>query len=156
MPRVRPADRRAILASLLRGSLGAEHQLKPWLPKLDWPRWTLFVMTTSYRARLAMELASLCHVTRPPDREVGDEADAAMSNVTQHETASVRERQWARARLVRLAIARIDSDTFGACFDCGDEIPMARLTADPAAERCVRCQERREFAAERGLDMEEC
>lgn len=30
------------------------------------------------------------------------------------------------------------------CLDCGDEIPLARIEANPAAVRCVDCQAKKE------------
>jgi phage/conjugal plasmid C-4 type zinc finger TraR family protein len=36
----------------------------------------------------------------------------------------------------------------GACVDCGDRIPAARLKAVPGAERCVSCQRAIELQAE--------
>ncbi len=30
------------------------------------------------------------------------------------------------------------------CLDCGDDIPAARIAANPAAVRCVDCQARKE------------
>lgn len=45
----------------------------------------------------------------------------------------------AEARQITLALARIDNGTYGTCANCGDEIPRARLEAEPAATRCVKC-----------------
>jgi DnaK suppressor protein len=36
--------------------------------------------------------------------------------------------------------------TGGECLDCGEEIPEARLRANPAALRCVDCQQDSETA----------
>ncbi|HEX6459463.1 MAG TPA: TraR/DksA C4-type zinc finger protein [Thermoleophilaceae bacterium] len=36
----------------------------------------------------------------------------------------------------------------GACVDCGDRIPAARLKALPDAQRCVSCQRELEARAE--------
>lgn len=40
------------------------------------------------------------------------------------------------------AIARIDHDTYGVCENeqCGKEIPLIRLDAQPLARYCVSCQ----------------
>jgi RNA polymerase-binding transcription factor DksA len=35
----------------------------------------------------------------------------------------------------------MDEQDYGSCVDCGAEIELARLRAEPAAERCVDCQE---------------
>jgi len=44
-------------------------------------------------------------------------------------------------RLIDLALARLSDGTYGTCIDCRQSIPMRRLTAEPIAERCIRCQE---------------
>ena len=43
---------------------------------------------------------------------------------------------------VEAALARLADGTYGACVDCGADIPYARLAAYPAAKRCVACQSR--------------
>jgi DnaK suppressor protein len=42
------------------------------------------------------------------------------------------------------ALGRIAIGTYGACVDCGAEIPAARLSAVPATSRCVDCQRKQE------------
>jgi len=37
------------------------------------------------------------------------------------------------------ALDQIKNETYGVCVDCGETIPMARLTAHPFADRCIRC-----------------
>ena len=39
---------------------------------------------------------------------------------------------------------RIAEGTYGDCIDCGVAIPLARLQVQPAAARCIACQERHE------------
>jgi DnaK suppressor protein len=39
------------------------------------------------------------------------------------------------------ALRRIESDEYGYCFSCGEEIVVARLQANPACTRCVTCAE---------------
>ena len=45
------------------------------------------------------------------------------------------------------ALARLEAGDYGVCIDCGEDIPAARLQAQPFAIRCVECQERAERAA---------
>lgn len=47
---------------------------------------------------------------------------------------------------VEAALARIADGTYGTCIDCGVEIPAARLAVNPAARRCIACQEKFEKA----------
>jgi DnaK suppressor protein len=47
----------------------------------------------------------------------------------------------ARAEISKIARAldQIKNNTYGICVDCGETIPMARLEAQPFADRCIRC-----------------
>lgn len=56
------------------------------------------------------------------------------------------ERDMAELRRVVLALNTIRSPGYGLCSDCGAAIPMARLQAEPAALRCVGCQEKYEHS----------
>lgn len=47
-------------------------------------------------------------------------------------------------RAVEAALARLHEPDFGLCVDCDAEIPYARLSANPVATRCVRCQAKHE------------
>lgn len=38
------------------------------------------------------------------------------------------------------ALERLRTGSYGACIDCGCEIPQKRLEITPEAERCVSCQ----------------
>jgi len=50
----------------------------------------------------------------------------------------------AELRAVEAALTRLHEPDFGLCVDCEAEIPFARLSANPAATRCVSCQTRHE------------
>jgi RNA polymerase-binding protein DksA len=39
------------------------------------------------------------------------------------------------------ALDRMNKQAYGECVDCGIDIPLKRLQAQPAARRCVKCQE---------------
>ena len=47
------------------------------------------------------------------------------------------------------ALRRLDENTFGYCFECGEEISERRLRALPFAVRCKDCEEAREVAQQR-------
>ena len=44
-------------------------------------------------------------------------------------------------RRIDSALTRLSDGSYGTCVDCGQDIPLARLNAEPTAERCIRCQE---------------
>lgn len=49
------------------------------------------------------------------------------------------ERRKAELARVRSALERIDSDEFGYCDVCGEEIAPARLENNPAVTSCIGC-----------------
>jgi len=53
----------------------------------------------------------------------------------------------AELRAVEAALARVHDPDFGLCAVCEAEIPYARLSANPAATRCLACQAQHERAA---------
>jgi DnaK suppressor protein len=68
-----------------------------------------------------------------PQRAMDREVDMALSDIDSQELG-----------LIGRALVRIDSEDFGACSDCGNDIPFDRLKAEPFALRCVACESRRE------------
>ncbi len=52
---------------------------------------------------------------------------------------AVDARRQARLRRIEAALQRIEAGDYGACADCGEDIPAKRLAVDPATERCVDC-----------------
>ena len=48
---------------------------------------------------------------------------------------------------VEAALRRMADQSYGECMDCGEAIPRARLEANPAAVRCVPCQQKVESRA---------
>ncbi|GHB17955.1 molecular chaperone DnaK [Pseudovibrio japonicus] len=54
--------------------------------------------------------------------------------------AQANDRQRARElQRIESALHRIKEDEYGFCLECGEDIPEARLRADPAALYCVPC-----------------
>lgn len=52
--------------------------------------------------------------------------------------------QYAQLRQVDGALERIEQGSYGVCIDCGTEIPLERLRAQPWAATCAACAEERE------------
>jgi len=69
--------------------------------------------------------------------EIDDEAVADLE--TSIEVAEI-ERDMRELRRAKDALRRLGTPGFGICFDCGAEIPFARLSAEPTATRCFACQ----------------
>ncbi len=67
----------------------------------------------------------------------GDESVASLiSDLDQADTS----RDLSELRSLDAAHERIAEGSYGTCIECGGEIGFERLRANPAAERCIRCQ----------------
>lgn len=64
-----------------------------------------------------------------PQRAMDREVDLALSDIDTQELG-----------LVTQALQRIDENDYGACSDCGADIPFDRLRVEPFARRCVSCE----------------
>jgi DnaK suppressor protein len=71
---------------------------------------------------------------------VTDPADEAVADVLADLGNAELSRDLAELRALEQARSRLATDEFGICPDCGNGIPFARLSVQPAALRCVGCQ----------------
>lgn len=62
-----------------------------------------------------------------------DEADAAGEM-----------RDHAELQAIDAALRRLADGSYGVCTDCGGEVDLERLRAEPEAARCIDCQRRHE------------
>ena len=70
-----------------------------------------------------------------------DAEDDSFSNLVVDVNLAEIDRDADELRRIDGALARINEGSYGLCESCGQEIPEARLQAEPTALRCVRCQE---------------
>ncbi|MGN1393066.1 MAG: RNA polymerase-binding protein DksA [Succinivibrionaceae bacterium] len=52
----------------------------------------------------------------------------------------IRDRERKLIKKIEKTINKIDSDDFGYCSDCGEEIGIKRLEARPTADLCINCK----------------
>ena len=63
-----------------------------------------------------------------------------MDAMQQQAMAEAQSRRRAgRLLAIESALRRLDSDDFGWCEECGEDIPQGRLELDPCVLRCVGC-----------------
>lgn len=101
---------------------------------------------TERKKQLAREIEEGAQLRLEEDRfaniagEVADAGDAS----TATEQADLRnaqiERDVLEMRNIEAALERMESGSYGICTRCGGDIAIARLRANPAAERCIECQ----------------
>jgi DnaK suppressor protein len=78
-------------------------------------------------------------VAPPPS----DELDVARSLADVEMHASLIEQGEFRLKAIDRAFSRVDQGRYGVCEDCGEEIPLERLSAVPFTVCCVSCQQAR-------------
>ncbi len=77
----------------------------------------------------------------------GDEVDQVQANQILELDSQLSNRISRKIRDIDLALDRFESNLFGICEDCGEEIPEKRLMFNTCLTACVRCAEEREFEA---------
>jgi DnaK suppressor protein len=70
-----------------------------------------------------------------------DTEDDSFSNLIVDLNYSEIERDAEELRRIQGALRRLTDGTYGVCSDCGKDISLARLRAEPTAVRCIECQE---------------
>lgn len=80
------------------------------------------------------------------DRHDVQSSDWAQNESERDLAMAMDERETAELAAIDAALGRIADGSYGQCSDCGVDIPTARLHANPAALRCVACQDKLEHA----------
>lgn len=81
-----------------------------------------------------------------PDHHDAQSGDWAQNDAERDLGIALDERETAELNAIDAALQRIADGSYGLCIDCGVQIPTARLHANPAALRCVACQDKQERA----------
>jgi DnaK suppressor protein len=83
------------------------------------------------------------------DREVLDQGESSEVDIQEDIEFALIQMKSETLIKIEAALRRLDENTYGNCFECGDEISEARLRALPFAVRCKDCEEARETAEQR-------
>jgi DnaK suppressor protein len=70
-----------------------------------------------------------------------DQNDRASLESMRHMLIILGERERNLIRQIKAALSRLDEGTYGICEECGEQIPLKRLEAQPTSLMCVDCQE---------------
>lgn len=74
------------------------------------------------------------------------QGDWAQTDAERDLAVALEERELAELNQIAAALARIADGSYGECTACGADVGVARLQANPVAERCMACQTRLEQA----------
>ncbi len=72
--------------------------------------------------------------------EVADAGDASLATEQSDLRNTQIERDLAELRDIDAALERFADGTYGTCVRCARDIGLARLNANPSAQRCIDCQ----------------
>ncbi|KQW46316.1 MULTISPECIES: TraR/DksA family transcriptional regulator [unclassified Roseateles] len=86
-------------------------------------------------------------MTRTPGGPVEDNGERGEEEARHTVRHAEQGRDTQELRDIAAARTRMDEGRYGECVDCGCDIPLPRLQAQPTAARCVACQERAEQPA---------
>ena len=81
-----------------------------------------------------------------PMSHVEDQAERGEERTREALRHAEQERDIDELRAIVAARERMAGGHYGICDDCGIDIPLARLQAQPTASRCVPCQEHFEMS----------
>ncbi|MEZ5659144.1 MAG: TraR/DksA family transcriptional regulator [Burkholderiaceae bacterium] len=76
--------------------------------------------------------------------EVADPGDEALADVMADTRQAELSRDIEEMRALDAALERMLHGEYGQCLECGQDIALARLRVEPAASRCIGCQESHE------------
>ena len=82
--------------------------------------------------------------SKQPHNQVEDLGEQGEQRIREAVLAAEQERDADELRQIAAADERLARGEYGECVDSGIDIPFARLQAQPAAARCVPCQEKYE------------
>jgi RNA polymerase-binding transcription factor DksA len=76
-------------------------------------------------------------IVRNQNEDIGEQGEERLREAVRY---AEQERDVLELREIEAAKERMDAGTYGMCVDCGRDIPLARLNAQPSAKRCLECQ----------------
>lgn len=85
----------------------------------------------------------------------GDPVDLAAVEITQTALQKLGNREKKLISKIDHALAKFETDEFGLCEQCGEEIAIGRLEARPVAQFCIDCKTELEQTERRYSDDED-
>jgi len=102
------------------------------------------ILEENKRALLSSAKKTLSEEATFDTDDLPDEIDLASSEYTQSMTFRLRDREKFLLKKIDDALARIETNTYGICEICEEEISVKRLEARPVTTMCIRCKEEQE------------
>ena len=87
-----------------------------------------------------------------PKENLPDPTDRASFEADRDFMLRIRDRENKLIKKIKMALDRIEDNTFGVCENCGEDISVARLEARPVTTQCIDCKTKEE-ASEKALGL---
>jgi len=87
-----------------------------------------------------------------PKENFPDPTDRAALEADRNFMLRIRDRESKLIKKIKEALDRIESDTYGVCESCGEDITIKRLKARPVTTQCIDCKSKEE-ALEKALGI---
>lgn len=87
--------------------------------------------------------------SRAPAQGVRDEVESSEAEIQDVIEFALLQMKAETLRKIDEALERLGDETYGCCYECGEEIAEQRLRALPFAVRCRDCEEVREAGRKR-------
>ena len=101
------------------------------------------------KAALLTEIREKTGNNKKINSDIGDAIDSSVEEQERELDLLLQDREQSRLKGIENALQRVDSDDFGYCEECGEDISIKRLLAVPLTRMCINCQsneERRRLA----------
>jgi len=79
-----------------------------------------------------------------PKENLPDPTDRASFEADRDFMLRIRDRERKLIMKIKMALDRIENNTFGICETCGEEISVKRLEARPVTTQCIDCKTKEE------------
>ena len=81
-----------------------------------------------------------------------DPTDRAALEADRNFMLRIRDREAKLIKKIKAALDRMETDTYGICESCGEDITLKRLKARPVTTQCIDCKSKEE-ALEKALGL---
>jgi DnaK suppressor protein len=109
------------------------------------------LLTKSLEELLGHAKDTISDITAPKEN-LPDPTDRASFESGRDFMLLIRDRESKLIKKIKMALNRIEDNTFGVCEKCGEDISVARLKARPVTTQCIDCKTKEE-ATEKALGI---
>ena len=104
----------------------------------------------SWRDQLMTEVSNTVDHMNDETTNFPDDIDRAAQEEEFSLELRIRDRERKLVKKIEKTIRKLDSDDYGYCDDCGEEIGIKRLEARPTADLCINCKHIAEIKEKQG------